>query len=367
MGNLHLVTGYAGKTHVTAADMGSLFEGLIRDGQFVMDAGANFEATVVTNNQIRVRDGELLMQGRHVKLDPGAYVDLTIENGAQGYQRHDLIVARYTKDAESGVEDCSLVVIKGAAVSSGPVDPEHTAGDINAEGALLNDLPLYRVTLSGLNVESLQPLFEPQAPLYTLLSRLDVYEVSGQAAMEAKIDEIYAGMVDCTQKLVQINVAQAGSTIQPASYAVSIYRAYEGYGHVTITTETYGRLFRKRFGSTWDAWEWENPPLWPGVEYRTTERYDGKVVYTKLINYGALGAANTTASISLNTDKANIVDFSIITKIGNNYWNFPTFDLYDAKARLTGYYAPSNRAFVLQCHIDLSAANAVLIAKYTKD
>ena len=142
-----------------------------------------------------------------------------------------------------------------------------------------------------------------------------------------------------------------------------------------ITTETLGRVpgvesvehagcyYRIVGGET----EWLNPPMVSGVEYRTTERHMGKVVYTKLINYGALGAENTTASISLNTDKANIVDFSIITKIGNNYWNFPTFDLYDAKARLTGYYAPSSRSFVLQCHIDLSAANAVLIAKYTKD
>ena len=169
MGNLHLVTGYAGRTHVTAADMGSLFEALIRSGQFVMAAGANFEATVVTNNSIRVKDGELLMQGRHVKLDPGAYVDLAIENGEQGLLRHDLIVARYTKNAENGVEECSLVVIKGAAVEGGPVDPEYTTGDINAAGDILHDFPLYRVPISGLNVGNMEPLFTPQASLFEAL------------------------------------------------------------------------------------------------------------------------------------------------------------------------------------------------------
>ncbi len=32
--------------------------------------------------------------------------------------------------------------------------------------------------------------------------------------------------------------------------------------------------------------EWINPPMIPGVEYRTTERYNGKPVYTKFIDYG---------------------------------------------------------------------------------
>ena len=37
---------------------------------------------------------------------------------------------------------------------------------------------------------------------------------------------------------------------------------------------------------TWDAWEWVNPPMQPGVEYRTTERYMGKPVYVKLVDCG---------------------------------------------------------------------------------
>lgn len=187
MGNLHLVTGYAGRTHVTAADMASLFEALIRSGQFVMAAGANFAATVVSNNQIRISDGELLMQGRHVKLDPGAYVDLTIDNGAQGYLRNDLIVARYTKNAENGVESCDLVVLKGTAATSGPADPEYSTGSINAGGDIQHDFPLYRVPLSGLNVGELVALFEPQASLFEgLLAANAVAAAANTAAAAAQ-------------------------------------------------------------------------------------------------------------------------------------------------------------------------------------
>lgn len=32
--------------------------------------------------------------------------------------------------------------------------------------------------------------------------------------------------------------------------------------------------------------EWLNPPMVAGTEYRTTERHNGKVVYTKLIAFG---------------------------------------------------------------------------------
>ena len=35
-------------------------------------------------------------------------------------------------------------------------------------------------------------------------------------------------------------------------------------------------------------WEWVNPPMAVGVEYRTTERYMGKPVYAKLVSFGAL-------------------------------------------------------------------------------
>lgn len=169
MGNLHLVTGYAGAPHVSSSDQGSLYEALIRSGQFVMDAGAKFSASIVSNNQIRVNDGELMMQGRHVKLIPGAYVDLTIENGTQGYLRTDLIVARYTRNANNGIEDCNLVVLKGIPAESNPSAPEYTTGSLNAEGALQHDFPLYRVSISGLVLEGLTVLFEPQESLFDSL------------------------------------------------------------------------------------------------------------------------------------------------------------------------------------------------------
>lgn len=160
MGNLHLVTGTRGVKHVTSADHASFHAAIFGEGQYVLNRGNKFATTTVTNNQIRVADGDILMQGRHIRLNEGSYVDLTIENGAQGYLRNDLIVARYTKDSATGIEDCNLVVIKGTAAASEPVDPAYTNGDIINDHVLIADMPLYRVPLNGLNVQELVPLFE---------------------------------------------------------------------------------------------------------------------------------------------------------------------------------------------------------------
>ena len=45
---------------------------------------------------------------------------------------------------------------------------------------------------------------------------------------------------------------------------------------------------RAKVAGTWYAWECLNPPMDAGVEYRTTERYNGKPVYTKLVNLGVV-------------------------------------------------------------------------------
>lgn len=157
--SLHLVTGHAGREHITPADHGAFYNALLLSGSYVLNSGNNFSASVITNNTIKISDGELIMQGRHVRMKPGEYEEVTIENGAQESTRNDLIVARYVKDGTTGIENVSFVVIKGTSVASNPSDPAHIEGNI-LNGVLTADFPLYRVPLNGLNVGELVPLFE---------------------------------------------------------------------------------------------------------------------------------------------------------------------------------------------------------------
>lgn len=164
--SLHLITGYAGKPHITSADVGAFNACILGNEDCVIQSGENFAASVITNNQIRIYDGQLLMQGRHVRITKGNYEDITIENGTQNMNRNDLIVVRYTKNAESGIESAVFAVIKGTETTDTAVDPKYTTGDILSGDCVLHEMPLYRVSLSGINVNELVPLFN-MAESYT--------------------------------------------------------------------------------------------------------------------------------------------------------------------------------------------------------
>lgn len=76
----------------------------------------------------------------------------------------------------------------------------------------------------------------------------------------------------------------------PCEYA-GIFVSARDSGHVTqfcfdyVTQEI---LRRVRSSGKWEPWEYVNPRGTVGVEYRTTERHLGSVVYTKMVNCGAL-------------------------------------------------------------------------------
>jgi hypothetical protein len=88
-----------------------------------------------------------------------------------------------------------------------------------------------------------------------------------------------------------------GMTFQ--GYAIN----YNGYIILDIWQTGAGfdnvHLFRKYNANTqaWGEWEFVNPPMIPGVEYRTTERWNGKAVYRKLITYTTNGTVGNTSSI----------------------------------------------------------------------
>lgn len=50
-------------------------------------------------------------------------------------------------------------------------------------------------------------------------------------------------------------------------------------------------LIRKCESGVWEEWEWIDPPMTPGVEYRTTETWYGSPVYTVLVETGGLSEA----------------------------------------------------------------------------
>ena len=171
MAEMHLVTGYANKEHIKSADQGSFNAALLGNGDFVLDRGSKFASTIITNNIVRIKDGDIVMQGRHIRLNEELYIDLDFDNGSQGLKRNDLIVVRYEKNAETGIETAKLTVVKGNPVAVNPTDPEYIEGDILNEHALRHDMLLYRVCFDGINMQSVAPLFSVLPTWNTLKSQ----------------------------------------------------------------------------------------------------------------------------------------------------------------------------------------------------
>jgi len=150
---MKIITGATGTAHVTSNDDGEFNQGIWGDGLIILSNGNKLSATIVDNNTIRIADGDLVFQGRHALIDVGTYENVTITTGASGQKRKDLICVQYR--LANGVESMNLVVKKGTATSGTASDPSYTTGVIRT-GAILAEMPLYRVNISGINIASVE-------------------------------------------------------------------------------------------------------------------------------------------------------------------------------------------------------------------
>lgn len=153
---IKIITGSTGSNHITSDD-DRQFNNAIYGDSYVLPLGEKFKATLVDNNTITISDGDLVLQGCHARINAGTTEDVTIETGAIGVNRIDLIVARYELDSVTGYEDVNLVVIKGEE-SVNPVAPAYNTGSLR-NGANVVDMPLYKVSITGISIEEVQQLF----------------------------------------------------------------------------------------------------------------------------------------------------------------------------------------------------------------
>ncbi len=168
---MKIVTGHTGEPHITSNDVLSANQGVVGADYYVLDVGEKGRAELISNNEVRIYDGEFMMQGVHFRIEPGKYETVTIENGTQGMKRIDLIVASYTRTSSTGVENVELRVIKGASVVENPRKPATAIGYIRS-GTRYADMILYAVELDGLNVVSITSEFGEPVSLAKLNAML---------------------------------------------------------------------------------------------------------------------------------------------------------------------------------------------------
>lgn len=167
--SINLVTGYSGKAHISSVDHGALNTMIFGDDSFVLPFGNQFVASVGQKNtvqaDIHIADGDMMMQGRHIRIASGYSETVTIPMPKQGFYRDDLIVIRYTKDATSGIESCEIAVLEGEEDESRLGRPSYTTGDLTDGSCLLHEFPLYLLRLYSGDILSIEPLFAVKNPL----------------------------------------------------------------------------------------------------------------------------------------------------------------------------------------------------------
>lgn len=168
---MEIITGYTGTPHITAEQDRDVNKGIFGEESYVLRTGSELEAELVSNNELKIRDGVIMHQGCAASIKKNTYDPIVITNGSQGMKRIDLVVARYTRNSETKVESVDLKILQGTPTSYTPSAPAYVVGDIQA-GDLVSDMPLYKITLNGLNVTSVEKMFSVIDGLTELNSKL---------------------------------------------------------------------------------------------------------------------------------------------------------------------------------------------------
>ena len=168
---MKIVSGRTGSPHVTSQQFRQMLEGIIGQGSYIITSGENLKPELSSNNLLKIRSGMMAHHGCISCVDIGTYDEVTLTNGSQGMKRIDLIVNRYTRNAETEVENCSWKVIQGTPVASNPAVPAYTSGNLQ-NGDLVDDCPAFEVHYDGINVTEVKSLLSVTDGLSELNSNL---------------------------------------------------------------------------------------------------------------------------------------------------------------------------------------------------
>ena len=407
MAENYLITGYWGEPHVTSENDRGINAAIFGAGRYVLPVGEQFRAEYIGNNTVRIYDGKLIDNGAVAGIPAGEYIDLAISGTGQGKSRNDLIIFQYSKDASTQVESGVFKVLSGVETSGTASDPVLTQQDILSNTATMDQMALWRITVSGASISAPEILFNTKyageliatahstdgsnytvnlpgvAKLYVGLGFTFIPDATS-ATTAPKLNVNGLGAVSIRRRITSntlttvqneneeflvknqpirvfyngtywiadmarpnapdiygtVSVENGGTGADNVEEArENLGAAPDGYGlgkdtggncedcntavnngwynitsatancpvvggvtHGVATMFVVGRttriwqtlysytgtteaiLQRHSFdrAKTWSEWEWVNPPMQQGVEYRTTKRYKGVAVYEKV-------------------------------------------------------------------------------------
>ena len=176
--SLEIITGKTGEPHIDSEDIGAYNAYTIGKDSYLLNG---LDMTITNVNTLHVGTGEVLFQGRHVRIK-GNGEDVAIANGTTGYKRNDILCLKYQKFPQnSDIESISLELVKGTPTTGTPADPAITTGSI-LNGDTVVYLKLARIVVNGLTPEA------PVKLLGTVKTLADTAQTVAQIG--ASVDQI---------------------------------------------------------------------------------------------------------------------------------------------------------------------------------
>lgn len=158
---IELITGRAGTPHVDSFDVGAFNAATLGEGIYILSGAV---ATLADANNVNISAGELLCEGRHVRIT-GTGENLAIDNGTSAYKRNDIVAVKYLRDGD-GIESATLVVIKGTPAVGTPADPEMPTSGKVLENASEAYWPLYRIAIYGLAPQEPERITDNESAIF---------------------------------------------------------------------------------------------------------------------------------------------------------------------------------------------------------
>lgn len=138
--------------------------------------------------------------------------------------------------------------------------------------------------------------------------------------------------------------------------------------YVTLEAICYSgyKAVLRKVNGTWSNWEWENPPMEVSTEYRTTERWSGKVVYVQRLAFGALVQGENTLTHNLGIASSELVRFEgyVLNPSDYIYYSLPLVSSNGSVNATVRVNAQKAHIFAFS---DLTSYNGYVNIWYTKD
>jgi hypothetical protein len=183
-----------------------------------------------------------------------------------------------------------------------------------------------------------------------------------ETALETSLNNLFNTMGNNEARAVRFVLSSIGDW----TWVGTLFRSSNTYATLDVVSGIGNHLSRSTktlSAGTWTALEWDNPPMVLGVEYRTTERFNGKAVYAKLFDIGEL-PTNSHKKVAHGLTKTAVV--SLYGASTNGKYYFPSSYTDAASDHSVDLYINSTDIIISTVSSWVGVYGYVVV-KYTKD